>query len=291
MNTIRNTAYWLERFNSLVKLQLKIKAESYTDEVKINFAGEPPNIDAFKACVGQTIESGKHLDSFIDTINLLFFLSEANSDLMVEGNLSSHQAYNEFCKLSPHIRELDKLSLDVFEFVDEISHYYTGFENRQTELPECRYKEDRYILWSLYHLVSSFVVSYHEQEMIDFQNHLSYLNKSEVNNFIRQQQDECLEKIWESVKGFCDRNIVFNYLEPDSDTETDYLIYTVVSGFMEKAGVDDYIRYVEFDYTKYKPSFRWDFGKNTIEDYKDLSALPRFNRLVFLLCHIICKGN
>ncbi|GHT36040.1 hypothetical protein AGMMS49574_27010 [Bacteroidia bacterium] len=52
-------------------------------------------------------------------------------------------------------------------------------------------------------------------------------------------------------------------------------------------GVDDYIRYVEFDYTKYKPSFRWDFGKNTPEDYKDLSALPRFNRLVYLLCHIL----
>ncbi|KAA6324628.1 hypothetical protein EZS27_026071, partial [termite gut metagenome] len=122
--------------------------------------------------------------------------------------------------------------------------------------------------------------------IIDLRNQLSYLDKSEVNAFIKQQQDKRLEQIWESVKGFCDRNLVFEYLEPESRTGKEYLVYSILSNFMEKTNVDGYIRYVEFDYTKYHSRFQWGFEKNTPEDYKDLFALPEFNRLVYLLCNI-----
>ncbi|KAA6325269.1 hypothetical protein EZS27_025495 [termite gut metagenome] len=293
MDIINNTCLWLERFNRLVKLQLKIRLESFIGEIKINCAGEIPDIEDFKIAIEQTLHSAKYSDSFIDTVNQIFFLSWANSDLIVEFNLSNHRAYNEFCQLSPPIRELDKLSLDVFNFIgdavfeqpDRLFHY-KGFEVAKAEFPEYRYKEDKYILWPLYHLVCSLVESYHKQEIIDLRNQLSYLDKSEVNAFIKQQQDKRLEQIWESVKGFCDRNLVFEYLESESRTGKEYLVYTILSNFMEKTNVDGYIRYVEFDYIKYHSRFQWSFEKNIPEDYKDLFALPEFNRLVYLLCNI-----
>ncbi|KAA6325891.1 hypothetical protein EZS27_024942 [termite gut metagenome] len=195
MDVINNTYYWLERFNRLVKIQVKIRLESFTGEIKINYAGEIPDIEDFKTAIEQTLHSAKYSDSFIDTVNQIFFLSWANSDLIVETNLSNHQAYNEFCKLSPQIRELDKLSLYVFDFIDSAVFesqdnlfHYKGFEVAKAEFPEYRYKEDKYILWPLYHLVCSLVESYHKQEMIDTRNQLSYLDKSEVDNFIKQQQ-------------------------------------------------------------------------------------------------------
>ncbi|KAA6325889.1 hypothetical protein EZS27_024940 [termite gut metagenome] len=160
MDVINNTDYWLERFNRLVKIQVKIRLESFTGEIKINHAGEIPNMEDFKIAIEQTLHSAKYSDSFIDTVNKLFFLSWANSDLIVEANLSNRQAYDEFCQLSPQIRELDKLSLDAFNFIgdavfesqDNLFHY-KGFKVAKAEFPEYRYKEDKYILWPLYHLV------------------------------------------------------------------------------------------------------------------------------------------
>lgn len=297
MNPIQNTYQWLEQFNRLVKLQLKISQKNFAGEKKINFAGELPDIDTFKSEVERILLSKVFSDDFIDTINRIYLLSEVNSDLMVEGGISNNRQYKKFCGLCPQVQALDKFSLEVFRFIhhsvfkpendyEQIFHY-NGFEKLKINLPEYELKNNRFFLWSLYYLVSSFVESYHKQEMTDIKTRLSYMNRSEINKFIKKQQTERLEKIWQSIVGFCDRNFVFEYLETESNINKDFLCSTVVSDFMEKASVDDFANYVEFDYSIYKSNYDWNFEKNSLDDYPDLAALPEFSRLVHLLVDIL----
>ena len=104
----------IEACNNLIKHQIK----DLSNEEKTELSGIDtfPDIEVFKSEVLSILESGVFPDNFIDSINRIYLLSEANNDLSVE----FPAIRKPLALLSPAILEF---SLDVFQFLREYIFY------------------------------------------------------------------------------------------------------------------------------------------------------------------------
>lgn len=294
MDTIENIKTRIESYNSLIKYQIKANRENVAGERKINLSidGMLPDINSLKSEVLHTLRNGDYSDEFIHSINRLYLLSEANSDLLVEYTPAITNLYKDY----PISKELDKLSLDIFHFIhfdilqakDQIGRpiIYKGFEDTNDDLPEYRFKDNAYILWNLYYLSLNVSEAYLKQELKDFENLLSYKLEADKELFIEQQKDKRAGNILELSRDFCDRDLPFLYLRSNPLINKTNLVCLILSDVMEKLSIDEYPRYVEFDYSVYTTKFRWEFEKNSLNDYSDIASLPRFDQLIYLFSNI-----
>jgi hypothetical protein len=284
---------WIERFNRLIKLQLKIDSGDSIGETKINFTSELPDFEAFKSEIKTILKAGRYSDDFINLLNRLYFISESNSDLLI-GNSVLKTLTKEY----PIVGDLEKLSFAVYEFIRNFIFFpdneivddgfsFDGSEWLKEDVPEYLFKDGKYILWSLYYLIHSLTEDYLTQELKDSKNQLDFIERENVTNFINQEQKNRLAQITISSKDLCDRNLPFLFLKDNPIINKANLFYLIISDMLEKLPIEDYSQYVEFEYAKYNANFRWHFEKKSPEDYKDLSGLPKFNCLVQLLCNIL----
>lgn len=281
-------------YNTLIKKQLKVDRENLPLEKKINLPiDDLPDIDLFRQEVLHILESKAYSDNFIYSVNCLYQLSQSNSDLIALHNPILKQLYQEY----PVTKELEQFSFSIFEFIhNEIFEardqyerpiIYTGFEDIQTDIPEYWFKDDTFILWNTYYLLNSIISAQVKQKQIDFDNQKEYLHQSDITQYIQEQKKRLLEQITILSQDFCDRNITFSYLRSNKHIGNKYLTGHILSDVLNKLNSDEYAQYIELDYTKYPIPFNWQFEKNSLRDYLDLSVLTNFERLVNLLSNVL----
>lgn len=295
MDTIKDTLYYIDQYNSLIKYQLKSNKEDCVGERKIHLSLEStlPDFDQLKSEVQHNLSRGEaYLEDFVCSINRLLFLSEANSDLLVEYNPVIRQLYNEY----PITKQLEELSFNTYQFIrdevfknrDEFERpiVYKGFEDVMTNLPEYYFKDNNYILWRLYHFIPFIATPYTKQLLRDFNNRKRIVSENETVKLTQQYKAEYINKAIELSIDFCDRNFVSDYLLGKPSIDKRHIIGYILSDMLEKLNLSDYARYFEFNYSKYSPTYDWKFEKNSINDYTDLTALPQFEHLILLLSSI-----
>lgn len=295
MDTIKETLYYVEQYNSLIKYQLKSNKEACAGERKIHLSLEStlPDFDQLKSEIQHNL-SRRELcpEDFVCSINRLLFLSEANSDLLVEYNPVIRQLYNEY----PITKQLEELSFNTYQFIrdevfknrDEFERpvIYKGFEDVMTNLPEYYFKDNNYILWRLYHFIPVVTTPYTKQLLRDFNNRKRIVSENETGKLTQQYKAEYINKAIELSTDFCDRNFVSDYLLGKPSIDKRHITGYILSDMLEKLNLSDYARYIEFNYSKYSSTYDWKFEKNSINDYTDLTALPQFEHLILLLSSI-----
>lgn len=295
MDTIKDTLYYIEQYNSLIKYQLKSNKETCAGERKIHLSLESilPDFDQLKSEVQHNLSRGEASpEDFVCLINRLLFLGEANSDLLVEYNPIIKQLYNEY----PITKQLEELSFNTYQFIrdevfknqDEFERpiIYKGFEDVMTNLPEYYFKDNNYILWRLYHFIPVITTPYTKQLLRDFNNRKRIVSENERGKLTQQNKAEYINKAIELSTDFCDRNFVSDYLLGKPSIDKRHIAGYILSDMLEKLNLPDYTRYIEFNYSKYSSTYDWKFEKNSINDYTDLTALPQFEHLILLLSSI-----
>lgn len=295
MDTIKDTLYYIEQYNSLIKYQLKSNKEACAGERKIHLFLEStlPDFDQFKSEVQHNLSRGEsYPKDFTCSINRLLFLSEANSDLLVEYNPIIKQLYNEY----PITKQLEELSFNTYQFIrdevfknrDEFERpvIYKGFEDVMTNLPEYYFKDNNYILWRLYHFIPVIATPYTKQLLRDFNNRKRIVSENETGKLTQQYKAEYINKAIELSTDFCDRNFVSDYLLGKPSIDKRNITGYILSDMLEKLNLSDYAWYFEFNYSKYSSTYDWKFEKNSINDYTDLTTLPQFEHLILLLSSI-----
>ncbi|MDR3057887.1 MAG: hypothetical protein LBU84_07085 [Prevotella sp.] len=265
MDTIKDTLYYIEQYNSLIRYQLKSNKETCAGERKIHLSLESalPDFDQLKSEIQHNLSRGEaYPEDFICSINRLLFLSEANSDLLVEYNPIIKQLYNEY----PITKQLEELSFNTYQFIrdevfknrDEFERpiIYKGFEDVMTNLPEYYFKDNNYILWRLYHFIPVIITPYTNQLLRDFNNRKRIVSENETGKLTQQYKTEYISKAIELSIDFCDRNFVSDYLLGKPSIDKRHITGYILSDMLEKLNLSDYARYFEFNYSKY--SFTYD---------------------------------
>ena len=295
MNTIKNTIYWIEKYNRIIKCQLKENKSNDTDEKKTNLDINIvlPDFDLFKSRVQQILESDTYPTDFVYSINWLYCLSDENSDLLSLSSVVEKNLYKKY----PLTKELERLSMSVLEFIrDDIfeaedkygrSIVYKNLDWTKNKISEYLFKNDHTILWSLYHFLQPIVDAHCAQELVDFKHQLSFKSKSDAPAFIQQQKDKRVEQIMELSRDFCNRDLPFLFIQNHHLIDRANLTCNILSDVLERLSVADYTKYVEFDYSTYPKNFRWEFSKKSINDYTDLVNLPQFSRMLYLLSNTL----
>ncbi|GHV40849.1 hypothetical protein FACS1894179_08050 [Bacteroidia bacterium] len=295
MDTIKETLYYIEQYNSLIKYQIKSNKETCAGKRKIHLSLESalPDFNQLKSEVQHNLSRREASpEDFTCSINRLLFLSEANSDLLVEYNPIIRQLYNEY----PITKQLEELSFNTYQFIrdevfkdrDEFERpiVYKGFEDVMTNLPEYYFKDNNYILWRLYHFIPVVTTPYTKQLFRDFNNRKRIVSENETGKLTQQYKAEYISKAIELSTDFCDRNFVSDYLLGKPSIDKRHITGYILSDMLEKLNLSDYARYIEFNYSKYSSTYDWKFEKNSINDYTDLTALPQFEHLILLLSSI-----
>lgn len=299
MNAIENILYLLERFNALIKFHIKAYREDVSDERKINikFANHI-DIELFRSEVQLILQQGEYSRDFVCLINRIYLLSESNSDLMIEGNQVIRGFSLELQKKYSFFSSLDTFSLKIFQFIhydiwnarDEYDRpiQYKLFDSKFLfQSTEYLHKDDKDILWQTYYLLQDITKAYLIQEKQDVEHQLSFKSEQDKDKFIQQQKGRRAEEIINLSNGFCDKNLPFIYLQHNRGMTKDNLFYLLLSDSMNKMFAGEYIQYVEFDYSKYKKNFHWNFAVLSLDNYHELECLFGFNRLVRILVNTL----
>ena len=300
MSTLQNILSILENFNALIKYHIKAYKEGLPNERKINLNFEKiPDIESVREEVLEILRTGSYSSDFVHLINQLYLLSESNSDLIVEGNQEIKQFANELQKKYPFFNTLDRFSLDIFRLIhidiwnaeDEYSRHihYKGFDdNLFPQLIEFQFKSDNVILWQAYRLLQNITEAYVLQEKQDIEHQLSFKLETDKEKFIQQQKEVRAEKIIDLSNGLCDKNVPFLYTRNNPMIKRNDLVYLLLSEVMTKISAEEYVKYVELDYTKYRHKhFRWNFASTKLESYTELNDLFGFSPLVRILTNTL----
>lgn len=300
MNTLQNILSILENFNALIKYHIKAYKEGLPDERKINLSFENiPEIESVRAEVLEILRTGDYSPNFVSLINRLYLLSESNSDLIVEGNQQIKQFAKELQKKYPFFNTLDTFSLDIFRLIhfdiwnaeDEYSRHihYKGFnDNLFPQLIEFQFRSDKVILWQTYYLIQSITEAYLLQEKQDIEHQLSFKPESDKEKFIQQQKEARAGEIINLSNGLCDKNVPFLYTRNNPMIKRNNLFYLLLSELMNKISTEEYAKYVELNYTKYRYKyFRWNFASTKLESYTELNNLFGFCNLARILANTL----
>ncbi|MDR2409889.1 MAG: hypothetical protein LBE13_17510, partial [Bacteroidales bacterium] len=300
MNTLQNILYFLENFNALIKYHIKAYKEGLPNERKINLNFENiPDIESVREDVLEILRTGDHSSDFVHLINRLYLLSESNSDLIVEGNQQIKQFANELQKKYPFFNTLDRFSLDIFQLIhfdiwnaeDEYSRHihYKGFDdNLFPQLIEIQFRSDNVILWQTYYLLYNITEAYVLQEKQDIEHQLSFKPEADKEKFIQQQKEARAREIIDLSNGLCDKNVPFLYTRNNPMIKQNGLFYILLSEVMNKISEEEYTKYVELDYTKYRHKhFQWNFASTKLESYIELNNLFGFCNLVRILTNTL----
>lgn len=292
METLKDTLTSVESYNTLIKYYIKADKEELPNEKRIDcILGNWLDSDTFRSEVLQKLNIQDYSDDFITIINRLYQLSQSNSNLVATHGYLIRQLHKDY----PLAKELERFSFGVYEFIHneifkatnqyDIPFTYKGFENILTNIPECHFCDNSYILWKTYYFVLPVIDSYLKQQIKDIRNQTELLPKDEIQNFLQEQRELHLKQVIELINGFCDRNVVFAYLKANLHIDREYITGSVLSDMLENLNSKEYVRYIEFDYSAYT-HFRWEFEKKALSGYKELASLPKFEHLIFLLNHI-----
>lgn len=292
MDIIKNTKCRILEYNTLIKYHIKADKEGVSSEKRMSFAlTSPPVLDVFRTEVLQKLKAQDYSDDFIKTINQLYQLSQTNSDLVATHGYLIRQLHKDY----PLAKELEPFSFEIYEFIRndifkattpyDIPIIYNGFEDILTNIPEYRFRDNPYILWETFYFVLPVIDSYLKQQIKDLRNQTQLLPEDKIQSFRQEQKELHLKQVTELINGFCDRNFVFEYLKGTLLIDKEYIIGSVLSDMFENLDEEEYVRYIEFNYSTYTHSY-WEFEKKALSGYKELASLPQFEHLIFLLNHI-----
>ncbi len=295
MSYILETYYWIELLNRLIKFELKINQKNFAGEKKINFTGTLPRFDNFQTEIERVLSVDDYSDDFVNLINRLYFIAESNSDLLAESAGILKTLNNKY----PYNQELEKLSFDVYEFIrdcifspedDEFDNdcfFFDGSGLLKDNMPEYLFRNNKYILFPVYHVLHFAATAYSQQLQSDFENQLSFKQEKDIENFKQLQREKLSEDIISLSTGFCDREIPFFFVRNNPFTNQIYLFAYLLSDVLEKLSVEDYAKYVEFNYQAYPDKFRWEFNRLSISEYADINELQGFERLIKILSYTL----
>ncbi len=300
MNTLQNILSILENFNALIKYHIKAYKEGLPYKRKINLSFENiPNIESVREEVLGILQAGGYSSDFVHLINRLYLLSESNSDLIVEGNQQTKQFAKELQKKYSFFNTLDIFSLDIFRLIhfdiwnaeDEYSrhiHYKCFDDNLFPQLIEFQFRSDNTILWQTYYLIQNITEAFVLQEKQDIEHQLSFKLDPDKEKFIQQQKEVRAEKIINLSNGLCDKNVPFLYTGNSPMIKRNDLFYLLLSEVMNKISSEEYAKYVELDYMKYRHKhFRWNFASSRLDSYTELGDLFGFSPLVQILANTL----
>jgi hypothetical protein len=194
---------------------------------------------------------------------------------------------------------LDTFSLDIFRLIhfyiwnaeDKYSrhiHFEIFDDEPLSKLIEFQFKSDNTILWQTYYLIQSITEAYLLQEKQDIEHQLSFKPESDKEKFIQQQKEARAGEIIDLSNGLCDKNVPFLYTRNNPMIKRNDLFYILLSEVMNKISAEEYAKYVELDYTKYRHKhFRWNFASTKLESYTELNDLFGFSPLVRILANTL----